>query len=116
MSPTVVIVDDQPAFRTVAREMLEAAGFDVVGEAGGVADALALIAGQRPDVVLLDVRLPDGSGLDLARRLSAMTPPPAVVLTSSADYAYAVRASGAAGFIPKGMLSGSTLLATIEAS
>ena len=60
----------------------------------------------RPDVVLLDVRLPDGNGIELARTMRAWTPPPAVVLTSTADYSHVVRDCGANGFLPKGSFSG----------
>jgi len=106
---TVLIVDDQREFRRLARALLEAEGFAVVGEAGDARTGLDAARRLRPDIVLLDVRLPDGSGVDVARTLSAWATPPAVVLTSTADYARAARDCGAAGFIPKSRLSGAEL-------
>jgi len=106
MGRTVLIVDDQPEFRRLARELLEADGFVVVGEAVDARTALSAARDLRPDVVLLDVRLPDGSGVDVARTLSGWAAPPVVVLTSTADYSQAVEGCGAIGFIPKSRLSG----------
>src|SRR5438105_2788065 len=80
---TVLIVDDHPSFRATARALLQAEGFDVVGEAEDGASALALVAELRPDVVLLDVQLPDLDGFEVAQRLGADGP--AVVLVSSRD-------------------------------
>ena len=77
--------------------------------------ALEAVRELRPDVVLLDVRLPDGNGVDVARTMRAWTAPPAVVLTSTADYAQAARDCGAVGFIPKSRLSGAEFRAAIEA-
>ena len=106
MGRTVLIVDDQPEFRRLARELLEADGFVVVGEAIDARTALSAARDLRPDLVLLDVRLPDGSGVDVARTVSGWAVPPAVVLTSTADYSQAVQDCGAVGFIPKSRLSG----------
>jgi len=116
MGRTVLIVDDQPEFRRCVRELLEADGFVVVGEAGDVRGALEAGLALRPDVVLLDVRLPDGSGVDVAVAMHAWADSPIIVLTSTADYSHAARHSGAAGFIPKGSLSGAVLRAAIEAA
>jgi DNA-binding NarL/FixJ family response regulator len=116
MGRTVFIVDDQPEFRLCVRELLEADGFVVVGEAGDVRGALEAGRQLRPDVVLVDVRLPDGSGIDVARSMRAWAAPPVVVLTSTADYSHAVRECGASGFIPKGSLSGPTFRAAIGAA
>ncbi|MGI9053701.1 MAG: response regulator [Ilumatobacteraceae bacterium] len=116
MARTVLIVDDQPDVRLIATQLLEADGFAVVGEAGDLRNALAGIATLRPDVVLLDVHLPDGSGVDLARTLQAWDVSPMVVLMSTADYADVIGSCGAAGFIPKRLLSGATLRAAIGAS
>lgn len=113
MGTTVVIVDDQPAFRRVVRALLEAEGFDVVGEAVDGRTAVAVVEELQPDVVLLDVRLPDRSGPEVARLLRDRAAS-AVVLTSTADYAYAVAGCGAAGFLPKAELSAGALLALIE--
>jgi DNA-binding NarL/FixJ family response regulator len=104
----VLIVDDQPAFRAVALELLEADGMVVVGEAAGVADAVRATAELRPDVVVLDVRLPDGSGLNAASALHAMAPAPIVVLTSTADYAD-VAAHRSVAFVAKAELTGPAL-------
>ncbi|MBA3802890.1 MAG: response regulator [Acidimicrobiia bacterium] len=112
---TVLIVDDQSEFRLLARELLETDGFIVVGEAGDAQAALRAARDLRPDLVLLDVRLPDGSGVDVARTMRAWKAPPVVVLTSTADYTDEARHCGATGFIPKGLLSGPILRATLEA-
>ncbi|MBA2386028.1 MAG: response regulator transcription factor [Acidimicrobiia bacterium] len=116
MGRTVLIVDDQSEFRLLARELLEADGFVVVGEAGDVQGALGAARDLRPDVVLLDVRLPDGSGVDAARTMQTGPAPPVVVLTSTADYTDEARQCGATGFIPKGLLSGPVLRAVLEAA
>lgn len=115
MGCTVLVVDDQAEFRLLARELLEADGFVVVGSAGDVEGALQAARDLQPDVVLLDVRLPDGSGLDAARAMQAWPSPPQVVLTSTADYADEARHCGATGFIPKNHLSGAMLRAKLEA-
>ena len=67
---TLVIVDDHAGFRSSARELLELDAFEVVGEAGDGADALAAVARLAPEVVLLDIGLPDMSGFDVAERLA----------------------------------------------
>jgi DNA-binding NarL/FixJ family response regulator len=111
--PTVLIVDDHAVFRSTARALLEFDGFAVIGEAsdgeGGVSAARRL----RPDVVLLDVRLPDIDGFAAAERLLAGEAAPAVILTSSSDdplYPDRARRSGARGFVAKHDLSGEALL------
>jgi DNA-binding NarL/FixJ family response regulator len=111
---TVLIVDDQPEFRRLARELLERDGFVVVGEAGDACDALSAANLLQPDVVLLDVRLPDGNGVELARLMRSWPAPPAVVLTSTADYERAAVACGAHGFVPKSRISGAALRASID--
>lgn len=113
MGTRVLVVDDQAPFRAAVREMLTRAGFDVVGEASDGAGALVAQRALRPDVVLLDVRLPDASGLDVARTMTGHDEPPVVVLTSTADYRYAVAAAGAAGFVAKGELSADLLRAAL---
>jgi len=105
---TVLIVDDHPGFRSVARMLLESDGWDVVGEADGVAAALAAARALHPDVLLVDVNLPDGDGFAVAEALRSDPAAPRVVLTSSRDdagYAGLARGSGAQGFIPKAQLS-----------
>ena len=83
----IVIVDDHPAFRAWARAVLAADGFRVAGEAADAASAVAEVRAVRPDVVLLDVQLPDGDGFEVADALRAAEPRPAVILTSSRDAA-----------------------------
>lgn len=89
----VVIADDHASFRRLARRLLEAAGYSVVGEASDGASTLAAVAEFRPDIVLLDVLLPDTSGFAVADQIGAQPEPPLVLLTSSrsaADYGAAV--------------------------
>jgi DNA-binding NarL/FixJ family response regulator len=109
---TVLIVDDHPSFRRLARKLFEAAGYVVVGDAADGAGAIEAAARLRPDVVLLDVLLPDQSGFDVAIALAAEPEPPEVVLTSSrsaSDLRPSLDAAAAVGFIPKDELSTSTL-------
>jgi DNA-binding NarL/FixJ family response regulator len=109
MAKTVLIVDDHPSFRASARRMLEADGYAVVGEAEDGAAGLAAVERLRPELVLLDVRLPDVDGFEFASRvLDADGRIPQIVLVSShdsADFGEAISASGASGFIPKHELS-----------
>ena len=115
---TVLIVDDHDGFRMTARALLEAEGFDVVGEAATGIAALRAAGELHPDLVLLDVQLPDFDGFEVAARLRARNGDgPDVVLTSSRDaseYGALVEQSGARGFAPKGELSGAALAALIE--
>jgi DNA-binding NarL/FixJ family response regulator len=109
---TVLIVDDHASFRRAARVLLESDGYEVIGEAVDGASALNESRRLRPDVVLLDVGLPDQSGLDLAGELAAEPDPPAVVLVSSrdqSDYGPLIGRSGARGFIAKSRLSATAL-------
>ncbi len=104
MALQVLIVDDHASFRRFARLVLVAAGFDVVGEAGDVAQARALIERLQPDGVLLDVMLPDGSGVEVARELTREQHPPRVVLTSSrskSDFGPSFDWPGGCNFISK---------------
>jgi DNA-binding NarL/FixJ family response regulator len=113
---TVLIVDDHPSFRATARALLEAEGFTVVGEAADGAEALAKTRELGPDVVLLDVQLPDIDGFEVTRRLYANGASPAIVLVSSrdaADYGELIGGSGARGFVPKGELTGAALRALL---
>jgi CheY-like chemotaxis protein len=80
-----LIIDDHPSFRASARNVLEDAGFVVIGEAQDGASGLAAATEMRPAVVLLDIQLPDIDGFDVAARLTAQDNGPAVVLTSSHD-------------------------------
>ena len=112
MPCTVLIVDDHPSFRASARVLLEAEGFDVVGEAVDGASALTEAGRLKPQLVLLDVQLPDIDGFDVAARLTGDKGSPTVVLVSSrdsSDFGPLVSRSGARGFVPKGELSGERL-------
>lgn len=112
MRPTLLIVDDHGAFRATARALLECDGWDVIGEAGDGTSGILAARELKPDVVLLDVRLPDIDGFTVAERLTAGGNGPAVVVTSSSDdplYAEQARRNGARGFIPKHDLSGEAL-------
>ena len=114
---TVLIVDDHPTFRATARAVLEAEGFEVVGEANDGESAIQAVAELDPDVVLLDVQLPDLSGFEVASRLTGNGSPRRVVLVSSrdgADYGPLVEESGALGFVPKAELSGARIAALLE--
>jgi DNA-binding NarL/FixJ family response regulator len=109
---SVLIVDDHPSFRASARRMLEASGYAVVGEAADGEAAIAAAGELDPDLVLLDVQLPDLDGFEVAARIAALAgAAPAIVLTSSrdrSDFGEAVAESPARGFIAKGELSGET--------
>jgi DNA-binding NarL/FixJ family response regulator len=112
MAPSVLIVDDHPSFRATARALLQAEGYTIVGEAVDGASALTAARTLKPEVVLLDVQLPDTDGFAVAAELTHDPDPPAVVLTSSrdaSDFGPLVAESGARGFVPKGELCGRTL-------
>lgn len=119
MATTALIVDDHEVFRASARLLLQAEGFDVVGEAAEGDSAVAVAARTRPDVVVLDVQLPDTTGFDVAKRLFASGFAGRVVLVSSrraSDYGDQVDASGASGFVTKDELSGEALRAALGES
>jgi DNA-binding NarL/FixJ family response regulator len=112
----VLIVDDHAPFRSLARRLLVVGGFQVVGEAADGAEALSAARDLAPDVVLLDIQLPDVDGFTVAEALAAEVRAPIVVLVSSRallDYGHRVDASTARGFIAKADLSGETLLRVI---
>ncbi|HET8821869.1 MAG TPA: response regulator transcription factor [Thermoleophilaceae bacterium] len=116
MTRTVLIVDDHPSFRASARMLLESEGFEVIGEAEDGRSALSAIEALRPDVVLLDVQLPDIDGIEVAARLTANGSSPAIVLTSSrdlADLGPLRDRCDVRGFIPKAELSGAALEALL---
>lgn len=113
----VLIVDDHPTFRATARALLQAEGFDVVGEAADGASALAAAEALHPELVLLDVQLPDTDGFAVAAQLSANGDGPVIVMTSSRDaddFGPLVAQSGARGFVAKSDLSGAALDALIH--
>ena len=113
---TVLIVDDHAAFRSAARAILQAAGFDVVGEAVDGAAAIAAVNALRPDVVLLDIQLPDVDGFAVARQLPVDGP--VIVLTSSrsaSSFRRRLAANPEWSFIPKSDLSAEALAAAVAA-
>lgn len=106
MSQKVLIVDDHAGFRASARRMLECEGYEVVGEAGDCAGALAAARELELDLVLLDVNLPDCDGRDIAGTLCETARAPVLLVSSRDDvegYADAV------GFIPKDKLSAAAI-------
>jgi CheY-like chemotaxis protein len=110
--PTVLIVDDHPSFRATARLLLEADGLSVIGEAEDGVAALRAAAELQPDVILLDVNLPDLDGFAVAERLTRNGEAPAVVLCSSRaaeDFGELVARSGARGFVAKADLTGAAV-------
>jgi DNA-binding NarL/FixJ family response regulator len=112
MLRTVLIVDDHAGFRGTARALLEAEGFEVVGEASDGKSAIAETDRLHPQLVLLDIQLPDVDGFQVAERLDETSDPPTVVLTSSraeSTYRRRLRQSPARAFIPKSELSGAAL-------
>jgi DNA-binding NarL/FixJ family response regulator len=113
---TVLIVDDHPSFRAVARQVLETEGFTVVGSVESGAEAIAETLRLVPEIVLLDVELPDVSGLEVAKELRRAGSPAAVVLVSSRDgshFGSSIADSGARGFIEKSVLSGDAIRALV---
>lgn len=117
MPRTVLIVDDHPSFRLTARALLEAEGFEVIGEAADGASAIEEVSRLKPEVVLLDVQLPDMDGFAVAEALCRNGASPSIVLTSSrdlSDFGSLVATCGARGFVPKGELSAETLSALLE--
>jgi DNA-binding NarL/FixJ family response regulator len=117
MSRTILIVDDHPSFRGMARALLESEGFHVVGEAEDGAAALRAATELHPDVILLDVQLPDIDGFEVAAALTKNGSSPAIIMTSSrdaCDFGSLVANSGARGFIPKAELSAEAVAAVLE--
>jgi two-component system nitrate/nitrite response regulator NarL len=114
VAATVLIVDDHAGFRSVARALLEAGGFDVVGEAPDGASAIAFAEELRPEVVLLDVQLPDLDGFRVAERIGSQA---TIVFTSSraaSSFGRRLAANPAWTFIPKADLSGDALAAAVS--
>jgi DNA-binding NarL/FixJ family response regulator len=109
MAASVLIVDDHPGFRAAARRLLEVEGYVVIGEAADGLSGITAARALRPDVVLLDIQLPDIDGFHVCEQLSGDAHPPAVVLTSSrdpSDYGPCLARAAACGFVPKAELSG----------
>ena len=117
MLRSVLVVDDDAEFRDLATRILTSWGHAVIGEAGSVAEALAQAAKLRPDIVLVDIGLPDGDGFSLTEQLVAMPWAVRVVLISSEADRTSVRAAqraGADSFLPKDELSSVALRQLIE--
>lgn len=113
-SRTVLIVDDHPAFRASARRLLESEGFTVVGEAGDGSSALDSVHALRPELVLLDVQLPDFDGFEVAEQIAARSHDhqPQIVLVSSrdrSDFGPLLDSSDVRGFVSKAELTGEAL-------
>jgi DNA-binding NarL/FixJ family response regulator len=109
MTRTLLIVDDHASFRSFARSMLNAEGFDVTGEAADGESAIVEARRLQPDVVLLDVQLPGIDGFEVAAQLARGENPPKVVMTSSrdaSDYGRKLADAPIDGFISKHDLSG----------
>jgi DNA-binding NarL/FixJ family response regulator len=118
MAPTAVIVDDHAEFRAQAVELLRAAGYDVVGSCPDGQSALDAVPVLHPDLVLLDIQLPDIDGFRVMARFAERADCPTVVLISTrdaADYGGRLARSGAAGFITKADLSIDTLARLVAA-
>lgn len=117
MARTVVIVDDHDEFRARTAELLDAAGYDVVGSCPDGRSAIAAISALGPDVVLLDVQLPDIDGFGVIAELQAGATGPIIVLTSTreaVDYGDRARRSDIAGFITKAELSARSLARLVD--
>ena len=117
MPRRLLIIDDNTDFRTVARQLLERHGFVVVAEADTGVKGIEQAKAHRPDLVLLDVQLPDVDGFEVAERLSRLDMPVDVILTSSldgTDFGALVAHSSALGFVPKAELSASAIKALLE--
>ena len=113
----MLIVDDHPTFRRFARRVLEEAGFTVVGEAHDATGAIEAARRLQPAVVLLDIVLPDRSGLDVAEALARSPGAPTIILTSSRsahDFGLALGEAPVQGFIPKAGLTGASFAAAVK--
>ena len=116
MPASAVIVDDHPSFRASARAVLEASGFEVIAEAADGSTALELLHRLHPDVVLLDVQLPDMSGFDVCVECGDVEDT-AIILVSSrdgSDFGDLIERCGARGFIPKADLTGEAIAAFVS--
>ncbi len=119
MAREVLIIDDDDAFSDLAARVVTSWGHVVVGRASTASEGLACASAMRPEVVLVDIGLPDGNGFSVTEKLAAMPWPMCVVLISSdsdaANGSAALR-SGATGFVPKHHLAGAAMRDFIEGS
>jgi DNA-binding NarL/FixJ family response regulator len=114
---SVLIVDDHAPFRSAARALLQADGFEVVGESQDAQSALAAVPRLHPAIVLLDIGLPDGDGFEVAELLARGDDPPVVILISTREVAWyrsRLAESPARGFIGKGELSAAAVQALVD--
>jgi DNA-binding NarL/FixJ family response regulator len=119
MQRRLLIIDDHAGFRSFARALLETAGYEVVGEAADGASGLAAVQELRPEIVLLDIQLPDADGLTVAAQIDSYKDRPAVVLISTreaGDYGSRLANARARGFISKAELSGDRLADVLEST
>jgi two-component system nitrate/nitrite response regulator NarL len=117
VAETVLLVDDHAGFRRQARRLLEAGGLNVIGEAADGDAALSSAQELNPDVVLLDVKLPDGDGFAVAERIAEVAARASIVLTSSHeldDLRTRLERTSARGFIPKDDLSAEAIVALVR--
>lgn len=116
MPSRIVIVDDDPSFLATVRLLLEAEGFVVVGEALSGLDGIALATKLAPDLVLVDVNLPDIDGFEVVERLAQESAPPVVLtsIRSAEDFGNLVQRSRARGFITKADITGEALTGFLE--
>lgn len=115
---TILIIDDNAVFRRQARAVLESDGLVVVGEAADGSSGVSETRRLHPDLVLLDIGLPDIEGFEVAQSLAGADQPPLVILTSSRDareYGPRLGESAAIGFVPKDELSGQAIRALLDA-
>jgi DNA-binding NarL/FixJ family response regulator len=117
MTLSLLIVDDHAGFRSLAHSLLEADGFEVVGEIEDGESAVGAVEELSPDVVLLDVQLPGIDGFEVAQRIAQLPSPPRIVLTSSRDasaYGARITSSPACGFVVKHEITGGAIGALLE--
>ncbi len=117
MRRRILVIDDNTAFRGAVSQLLESGGFVVVAGAATGASGVQLARNHEPDLVIVDVQLPDSDGFDVAEQLAGLDPAPQVILTSSldsSDFGALVRESPARGFIPKAELSARAIEALLE--
>jgi DNA-binding NarL/FixJ family response regulator len=116
--PSVALVDDQALVRDGLRLILELAGIAVVGEAADGAEGVDLVLARRPDVVLMDLRMPRVDGIEATRRLVAAGCPTRILVLTTFDgeeHAYAALRAGASGYLLKDV-GGDRLVAAVEAA
>ena len=116
MPPRIVIIDDDPTFLATVRIVLEAEGFDVVGEALNGIEGVAAAEKLEPDVLLVDVNLPDIDGFEVVERLADRGRAPVVLtsIRSKSDFGDLVEKSQARGFITKAEISGAALARILD--